>query len=70
MAMTIESAKRVFKFGDIELPDPGNDMEVEDVLSFYSDAHPSLVNAQFTGPEVDDDGNAVYMIAEHIGKKG
>lgn len=72
--MILESAKRVFMYGEIPLPDPGPDMTEKEVLAFYSDQYPELTTAGFSAPEVsvDKGGNTVatYAIKKQVGSKG
>jgi len=52
-----------------EDPDPGT--PVDEVLNIYSAVHPELVNAQVTGPVLDESGEkAVFTFELNIGKHG
>jgi PRTRC genetic system protein C len=68
--MLIETAKRIFKHGDDILTDPDAGMQPDEVREYYANARPELTNGSIEGPEIDDDGNAVYTFKEHVGKKG
>jgi PRTRC genetic system protein C len=57
----LKPVKRVFKFGDIELPDPGEHMTPEEVMDLYSRQHPSLTTGQIAGP-FHEDGKANYKL--------
>lgn len=71
MEKKIISRKFIYdQSGDqIELPDPGADMDVKAVLRFYSGQYPELTNAKATGPVFEDDKH-VYNISTEVGTKG
>lgn len=72
--MILESAKRVFMYGEIKLPDPGPDMTEKEVLGYYSEQYPELTTAGFSAPEVSVDKSgttiATYAIKKQVGGKG
>ncbi len=72
---TIENMERVFKvtIGKEEkiLPDPGYDMTPEEVIKFYSNTYPELLNSSLTGPDIDSKTNvATYSTKNNMGTKG
>lgn len=70
----LEASKRVFKYGDIVLADPGADLDEKGVIAFYAEQYPELTTAGFSPPEVkvDSKGNtiATYEIKKQVGTKG
>jgi len=69
MALTVTSAKRIFKFDDKELDDPNSNLSIEEVKKFYAGKYPELTNASISGPKMEND-KAVYTLGVSIGKKG
>ena len=69
MALNITGMKRVFKFGNRELDDPGNQMSPEEVMQFYSGTYPELTTSNVHGPKVDNN-KAVYEFKTTVGTKG
>lgn len=71
MAMQIVAATRIFKYRDITLPDPGNDLSPEEVMDFYATQYPDLTNGSVQGGEVDAEKDEVtYELAVNVGSKG
>lgn len=69
MALEIVSTKRVFKYKDMNLPDPMPGASTSRVLEFYSNQYPELVNAKVEGPEINNDV-AEYSFTGELGEKG
>lgn len=70
MSMIIEDATRVFKHDGNELTDPDINMSPEEVRDYYANTEVSLTNATVNGPELDEQGRAVYEFSAHVGKFG
>ena len=72
--MAIEASKRIFKYGDILLPDPDETMDEKAVLVWYSEDYPELLTAGFSPPDIKVDGKGVtvvtYEIKKQVGTKG
>lgn len=72
--MILEAAKRVFKYGDIILPDPGADLDEKGVIAFYADDYPELTTAGFSPPDIsvgkDGSTTATFTIKKQVGTKG
>jgi PRTRC genetic system protein C len=69
MALEKKELDRGFKFGEIVLTDPNPSFTTNQVLDFYSDQYPELVNANITGPTIENDV-MVYKFGTSVGKKG
>jgi PRTRC genetic system protein C len=69
MALETKQLEREFKFGDIVLSDPNTTFTTNQVLDFYSNQYPELVNANITGPTIVND-KTVYEFGTSVGKKG
>lgn len=69
MSLQTTKLKRVFKYGDIELPDPSPTMDPKDVMQFYSGQYPELTNASLDGPSIKDD-EMVFEFGKTVGTKG
>lgn len=54
---------------DIDLPDIGEDKTPQEVIKFYADIYPELLNVAMDGPKVDK-GVAVYTSKPTMGVKG
>ena len=54
MALQTESLKRVFNYKGEELQDPNLGLTPAEVLDFYSDKYPELVNATMSGPNISE----------------
>lgn len=61
--------KRVFKYGNRTLEDPGANMSPEEVIQFYSATYPELTTSNVHGPKVEGD-QAVYEFKTTVGTKG
>lgn len=70
MALLTGTAVRIFKHGDMKLPDPDPNMTPDEVRELYANTYVSLTNGSVDGPEINDDGEAVYEFTEHVGSKG
>lgn len=55
MAIVKQELKRVFNYKSEKLTDPNPGLTPAEVLDFYSDKYPELVNATMTGPNIKDD---------------
>ena len=55
MPLVKQQLKRVFIYKKQELQDPNSALTPAEVLDYYSDTHPELVNATMTGPEIKQD---------------
>ena len=61
--------KRSFSFNGLKLPEPDEQMSVEEVKSFYANQYPELTTAAISGPEII--GNSIqYTFSRAIGTKG
>ncbi len=61
--------KRSFSFNGLKLPEPDEQMSVEEVKSFYANQYPELTTAAISGPEFI--GNSIqYTFSRAIGTKG
>ncbi len=69
MALNVTGLKRVFKYGNRELDDPGQTMTPDEVMQFYSGTYPELTTSNVHGPKVDGD-KAVYEFKTTVGTKG
>lgn len=69
MALNVTGMKRVFKFGNRELEDPGKQMSPEEVIQFYSGTYPELTTSNVHGPKMNGD-KAVYEFKTTVGTKG
>ena len=69
MEVTIQALKRVFMYGDRQLTDPNPNMIPKEVLKFYSNNYPELINSNIAGPVLKDD-KAIYEFKLSIGTKG
>ena len=69
MALNETGMKRVFKFGNRELKDPGKSMSPDDVMQFYSGTYSELTTSSVHGPKIEGD-KAVYEFKTTVGTKG
>ena len=69
MALVKQELKRVFNYKEEKLEDPNPALTPAEVLDFYSDKHPELVNATMTGPEIEND-EAVFKFEVNFKEKG
>ena len=67
--METKQIERIFMHGDTELADPSNNMNVNDVLDFYSGQFPELTTASVEGPAIKNE-KCVYTFTNNIGTKG
>ncbi|GEM67588.1 hypothetical protein SMI01S_11940 [Sphingobacterium mizutaii NBRC 14946 = DSM 11724] len=74
MALQITGVKREFKLKrngkDITIVDPNQNFSLEEVMSFLSNQYPELTTSTMIGPNLKDDGTAVYEFKTTIGTKG
>lgn len=70
---TITDLPRVFHFKrenrDINLPDPNTAWKPEDVMMFYANDYPELINAKMQGPMVEGE-KILYKFDHQPGTKG
>jgi len=67
--MEKSTLKRSFSFNGLKLPEPDEQMSVEEVKSFYANQYPELTTAAISGPEIV--GNSIqYTFSRAIGTKG
>lgn len=75
MALKSQTVQRLFVIvrktdkDKIELPDPNPNMEVNDVMKFYSSQYPELTSSTVSGPNLENN-KAVYSFTTIIGDKG
>lgn len=73
MALMKTELKRKFQLKKngktIVLADPSNDMTPDQVMSFYANTYPELLNATVSGPTYTDD-HAIYEFRTTVGTKG
>ena len=69
MALVKQELKRVFNYNEEKLEDPNPALTPAEVLDFYSDKYPELVNATMTGPEIEND-EAVFKFEVKFKEKG
>lgn len=69
MAISRSSTPRVIKFGTLTLTDLNPDAPVADVVKMHATSRPELVNAQITGPTLED-GKNVYDVNVKATYKG
>jgi PRTRC genetic system protein C len=55
MSLKITELKRVFKYKNETLKDPNSLLTPTEVLDFYSDTYPELVNAKIETPITNED---------------
>lgn len=60
---------RIFKYQQLELADPGQELSPEQVVEFYSGVYPELVKATVEGPELQGT-KEIYRIERAVGRKG
>lgn len=74
MALEIQGVKRQFKLKrngkDITINDPNPEFSTEEVMNFLSNQYPELTTSTISGPNMTDDGTAVYEFKTSIGTKG
>ncbi len=68
MTLTITD-NRLFKYGQLELEDPGAEMSLEEVKDFYANVYPELTQSNIEGPDFTDQG-LVYEFRKAVGTKG
>jgi PRTRC genetic system protein C len=54
---------------EVRLTDPGDGMNPDSVLNFYTGTYPILTNARIVGPEIKDD-MIQYRFESTMGTKG
>jgi len=71
--LTIKEAKikRIFKWNDKTLSDPGDTMNAKEVIEFYSMQYPELVAGQIKSETPDyEKGTITYVIKTQFGTNG
>jgi PRTRC genetic system protein C len=68
MAKT-ERLERVFKFNELTLADPNQNFTLKQVLDFYANSYPELVNSHLSEPNVVNN-KIEYTFETKIGTKG
>jgi len=66
----VKNATRNFKYGSLNLEDPGTEMTPEEVRNFYAGVYPELTQSVIEGPEYNDDGSITYSFSKSVGTKG
>ena len=69
MSLTLEVLPRVFKYKEEDLVDPNNQLTPPEVLDFYSDTYPELVNSKLSGPIVNN-GVVNFEFTSNFKEKG
>ena len=69
MSVTVRALKRVFKFNQLALPDPGATFTPDQVRDLYAATYSELTNAVIEGPKTTARG-LEYAFAVAIGTKG
>ena len=64
-----ERLEREFKFNELTLADPNPNFTLKQVLDFYANSYPELVNAHLSEPNVVKN-KIVYEFETKIGTKG
>ena len=54
--------KRSFSFNGLKLPEPDEQMSVEEVKSFYANQYPELTTAAISGPEIVRELDPVHLL--------
>jgi PRTRC genetic system protein C len=67
--MRVTKMVREFSFCGAKLPDPNEQLDVEQVRSLYATQFPEIATATVTGPEAVGD-KLVYRFERAIGSKG
>lgn len=67
--MKIEQLERKFKYGVMELDDPGSSLSLERVREVWSQQYPELLTAQIEGPVISGT-KAVYSFVRASRDKG
>lgn len=68
--MKVKKTKRVFIFGEIELPDPNPSLTPDEVIEFYSNQYPELINSNFSEEFDEEKLTTTYTIKALNGTKG
>jgi PRTRC genetic system protein C len=61
--------ERVFKFNELTLADPNANFTLKQVLDFYANSYPELVNSHLSEPVIVKD-KIEYTFETKIGTKG
>ena len=62
--------KRVFKLGNLELPDLDDSMTPEQVVALHVRAYPTFKDAEVAAPIVDGDKYVYEILKPKVGTKG
>lgn len=68
--MKVKKTKRVFIFGETELPDPNPSLTPDEVIEFYSNQYPELINSNFSEEFDEEKLTTTYTIKALNGTKG
>lgn len=66
--MKVEKIARVFKFEGKELADPNPNFTIGEVIDFYSNEYPKMINSTYES--TNEDGMIVIEIKTSVGTKG
>lgn len=69
MALETQALTRAFRYGSLDLPDPGPAYTPTQVRDFYVNIYPEIAAAAIEGPEAGD-GHMVYTFRRAVGTKG
>ena len=69
MSLIVEKTKRVFKYNNETLSDPDPTMTIGEVLDYYSDTYPEMINSTISEPTVTVD-TSVFVISSSFKEKG
>jgi PRTRC genetic system protein C len=64
-----EKTPRLFRYAGLNLPDPDDRLDVENVRSLYAATYPEITTAALTGPEAVN-GKLIYTFTKAIATKG
>jgi PRTRC genetic system protein C len=69
MALDVKDLERVFVYNNETLMDVNPNMTPEEVMNFYNDTYPDLINGLVQGPVLRED-KAFYSFKVIVGTKG
>jgi len=74
MAIQVIGATRSFRMKKngsyINIEDPNPEFSPDEVMSFMSSKYPELTTSTISGPEMKENGDAVYEFKTTVGTKG
>jgi PRTRC genetic system protein C len=62
MSITIQPVARVFRLGQLELPDPDPTLAPDEAVALYAPNYPQVQGATLAAPEARADGTVVYAV--------